>query len=1092
MSALRRLILLIIPAVVLCYFNPPALAGINFVTSTSATANASSATIPIAISAGNTVVVTVAINNSRSQTVSTVTDSGGSGYSSLVSATNGTSVRYEIWGVVSARASSSVTVTLSGSTKFVIGVAEYTGVAGFGSVGSAAQTFNWWRVPVSNVLVGSWAVGGFAAQGTGTQSFLAPSVQSTSGTESFRTTAVTSGNATSSNVSGSLSDNTTVGVGGQVSIEIGASISTTENLAGAAAELRLAAPSISLISPTSGSISTAVTISGSNFAPTKSSSTVTFNGAAASYIGSWSDSQLLAYPSASATSGPVVVTVNGRASNSVNFTVSPTISSLSPNPAAVGTSVTINGANFGASQSSSTVALNGVAVTPSSWSATNIVVPIQAGAAAGPVIVTVGGQASNAMNLALGPSITGLAPVQGNSGTSVTITGYNFAATQGTSMVTFNGVAAAPISWSNTSIVVPVPAGVTTGPVVVTVASAPSNGVSFTVGTGTISGSVRNASNNSAINGATVQALQFGSVRGSAIADSNGTYTVPNLLPGTYDLKVSATGFGTAILPSNSVIAGGTTTVNASLSGAGTISGRVTRTDGVTAISGATVTAVQAGEPAASATADSNGQYSISTLSPGTYTLVAAASGFMSQTQSSGSVAAGGATTANFNLSAQPAITYYYDGVGRLVGASNSLSNTATYSYDSVGNLLSIANQPASQVSILAFDPPTGPVGTSVTINGTGFSSTVSLDTVKFNGTTATITAASATQLVATVPVSATNGAITVTAPAGSATSNSSFTVTSSAPTPPPPPTITGFGNPFWGPPETSVPIGGTNFDPTRTKDQVEFNGLRGTVTSATQTVLVATVPPSATSGYISVQTSGGKAVFTGYPFCVPPPPYSRSSIYSCYQLQLATNTIVVLPAGTGALPIELLFFFGTAGQRVSLNLSAAETTCCANVSLFSPTWASLASLSLASSAFIDTMTLPTDGTYTMVIAPNNGVWGAVTASPYSVPADFSATATVGGPSVTAMLPVPGQNGIVTFSGTAGQSVTVQLSGNSICTVNVSLLPPGGGNPLTSASSCNSTFSLPSQTLATSGTHTILFDPQAAATGKITVAVTSP
>ena len=63
----------------------------------------------------------------------------------------------------------------------------------------------------------------------------------------------------------------------------------------------------------------------------------------------------------------------------------------------------------------------------------------------------------------------------------MTITGTNFGATQGTSTVTFNGTTATPTSWSATSIVVPVPAGATTGNVVVTVGGLASNGQSFTV-----------------------------------------------------------------------------------------------------------------------------------------------------------------------------------------------------------------------------------------------------------------------------------------------------------------------------------------------------------------------------------------------------------------------------------------------------------------------------------------------------------------------------------------------------------------------------------------------------------------------------------
>ena len=82
-------------------------------------------------------------------------------------------------------------------------------------------------------------------------------------------------------------------------------------------------------------------------------------------------------------------------------------------------------------------------------------------------------------------SIASVSPTSGLVGSSVTITGANFGATQGTSTVKFNGVTATPTNWSATSIVTPVPAGATTGNVVVTVGGVTSNGVSFTVAAAT-------------------------------------------------------------------------------------------------------------------------------------------------------------------------------------------------------------------------------------------------------------------------------------------------------------------------------------------------------------------------------------------------------------------------------------------------------------------------------------------------------------------------------------------------------------------------------------------------------------------------------
>ncbi len=79
------------------------------------------------------------------------------------------------------------------------------------------------------------------------------------------------------------------------------------------------------------------------------------------------------------------------------------------------------------------------------------------------------------------PTIGSLSPTSGPAGTSVTISGANFGAVQGSGTVTFSGTVATPTSWSAPSIVAPVPSGAITGPVVVKVGGVSSNGVTFTV-----------------------------------------------------------------------------------------------------------------------------------------------------------------------------------------------------------------------------------------------------------------------------------------------------------------------------------------------------------------------------------------------------------------------------------------------------------------------------------------------------------------------------------------------------------------------------------------------------------------------------------
>jgi len=84
--------------------------------------------------------------------------------------------------------------------------------------------------------------------------------------------------------------------------------------------------------------------------------------------------------------------------------------------------------------------------------------------------------------------------------------------------------------------------------------------------------------------------------------------------------------------------------------------------------------------------------------------------------------------------------------------------------------------------TITSITPNLAPPGIGVTISGTGFSSTPSANVVNFNGTTATVTAASSTSLTTSVPTDATSGPVTVLVNRMTATSPSAFTVGLPAP----------------------------------------------------------------------------------------------------------------------------------------------------------------------------------------------------------------------------------------------------------------------------------------------------------------------
>ncbi|RYC53011.1 IPT/TIG domain-containing protein [Flagellimonas olearia] len=85
--------------------------------------------------------------------------------------------------------------------------------------------------------------------------------------------------------------------------------------------------------------------------------------------------------------------------------------------------------------------------------------------------------------------------------------------------------------------------------------------------------------------------------------------------------------------------------------------------------------------------------------------------------------------------------------------------------------------------SITGFSPTSGPVGTSVTINGTNFSATASDNTVKFGTVATSVDNASTTTLKVTVPEGAQTATISVTVNGETATSSNDFTVTNPDPT---------------------------------------------------------------------------------------------------------------------------------------------------------------------------------------------------------------------------------------------------------------------------------------------------------------------
>jgi YD repeat-containing protein len=681
------------------------------------------------------------------------------------------------------------------------------------------------------------------------------------------------------------------------------------------------------------------------------------------------------------------------------------------------------------------------------------------------------------------PTISNLSPNSGVAGTSITITGTNFGATQGASTVKFNGVTATPTSWSTTSIATPVPSGASTGPVTVTVAGMTSNGVTCTVvTTGTISGMITRSIGGTTINGALIEALQSSVVQGSTNSISNGTYSINNLPAGTYDVRVSAAGFVTQTQTPVTVVAGGSTTVNVALADSpGAITGKITQSDGMTAVIGAAVNIYQGATNVGTATTNGTGDYAVSNLSAGSYIVEASASGYESRSSTATAVTAGASTTVNLSLWASR-VTYVYEELGRLVGVVDPASDTANYHYDAAGNLLSISRQGSTLVSILEFTPNGGAIGTSVTIYGTGFSSVPALNTVTFNGVTATVTSASPTQLVTIVPSGATTGLIAVTTAAGNATSSSSFVVGAAVGIP----TITGF-SPTIGITGTSVTISGTNFESNPANNKPSFNGKLGQITTVTTTSIVTAAPTLATSGRLTVATPSGKATSSS-DFYVSPPPYTVSDVAVTNRVALGSTAIANLSTAN---KIAILIFDGVAGHRLSVNFSnvtIGTSFCCgAQVTILRPEGTALVSaVSIGTSGhLIEPVELPVTGTYTILIDPVGSNTGSVSVTPYDVPDDVNTAIVPGGSTVSATITTPGQNANFTFNGTAGQRISLLMIGTlgSPGVANVFIYKPDSTALVTDYPIFGGDNFLNVVTLPTTGVYRIFLDPQSTSTG---------
>jgi YD repeat-containing protein len=436
-------------------------------------------------------------------------------------------------------------------------------------------------------------------------------------------------------------------------------------------------------------------------------------------------------------------------------------------------------------------------------------------------------------------------------------------------------------------------------------------------------------------------------------------------------------------------------------------------------------------------------------------------------------------------------VQYVYDEVGRLVEAIDPSGNSVLYSYDAAGNITAIQRINAGQLSVAEFTPDAGPVGTTVTIYGVGFNATATNDIVKFNGTQATVNAASSTQLSAVVPSGATTGPISVTVDTATATSAQDFTVTAGPVNPPP--LITSF-TPTIGTVGTPVTITGQNFDPAPGNNFVKFNVISGAaVTGSTTTQIQAKVPNGATSGPIHVRTPYGSTTSSA-DFFAAPAGYTTAQIGTTGRITVDGASVSFNSGAAGN--ITLILFNGVQGQNLGLGIGPATFTPAggsATLYIKTPTGTDLiAGQTFSAATSFDLTKLPATGTYTIIVVP--GASNALNAT-FTLSNDVAGTLVANAAPLTFATTRVGQNGRYTFSGTAGQNVSVGWSGSTFAGAwSYLYVYKPDGTQLAYALFDNGANGKGNGTLAlanlpATGTYTVFVTPFGASTGQVKLAL---
>jgi hypothetical protein len=144
-----------------------------------------------------------------------------------------------------------------------------------------------------------------------------------------------------------------------------------------------------------------------------------------------------------------------------------------------------------------------------------------------------------------------------------------------------------------------------------------------------------------------------------------------------------------------------------------------------------------------------------------------------------------------------------------------------------------------------------------------------------------------------------------------------------------------------------------------------------------------------------------------------------------------------------------------------------------------------------ASDTFVDTKVLVAVGTYKVFVDPQGSATGNVDVKIYNVPADVTGSLATNGTQTTIATATPGQNALYTFSGNAGQRVSLDVpEGTSTYdSAKVTILKPDGTALATALTVFPSleAFQSPVVLPVTSTQYKVKVDPQGPATGQLDV-----